>query len=74
MIESIHSNYPNEKEFHQAVEQNLHSIAPVLERNVSYRRTAVFERMTEPERMLTFRVPWTDDQGQVRVNRGFGLR
>jgi glutamate dehydrogenase (NADP+) len=71
MIASLHSIDPNEKEFHQAVEQHLQSITPVLEQNASYGREAIFERMTEPERMVSFRVPWTDDQGQICVNRGF---
>jgi glutamate dehydrogenase (NADP+) len=61
----------DEKEFRQAVENLLRSVAPVLEANPRYRGEAVVERLTEPERIITFRVPWTDDQGRIRVNRGY---
>ncbi len=71
MIESISSNYPNEKEFHQATEQHLQSILPVLEQNKSYRSAAVFECMIEPERIIAFRVPWIDDNGRMNVNRAY---
>jgi len=60
-----------EKEFHQAVEQVLNSIEPVFERHPEYRDEAVLERIIEPERQIIFRVPWIDDRGKVRVNRGF---
>ncbi len=63
--------YPHEKEFLQAVEQHLKSIAPVMERNAQYRNAGVIERLAMPERMVTFRVPWVDDQGTVCVNHGF---
>ncbi len=49
----------------------LQSVKPVLDRNPFYRRLGVLERITEPERMIIFRVPWMDDNGQVHVNRGF---
>jgi glutamate dehydrogenase (NADP+) len=61
----------DEKEFRQAVENLLQSVAPVLEANPRYRGEAVIERLIEPERIITFRVPWTDDQGRIRVNRGY---
>ncbi|MGD8250739.1 MAG: NADP-specific glutamate dehydrogenase [Desulfobacterales bacterium] len=64
---------PGEREFHQAVHEVLESVEPVLERNPEYRQQAVLERITEPERVILFRVPWMDDQGQVRVNRGFRI-
>jgi glutamate dehydrogenase (NADP+) len=51
----------------------VESVQPVLERNPEYRKAAVMERITEPERVILFRVPWVDDQGQVRVNRGFRI-
>ncbi|WP_456384809.1 NADP-specific glutamate dehydrogenase [Desulfolithobacter sp.] len=61
----------HELEFHQAVQEVLESVRPVLERNPEYRKQAVVDRITEPERVIMFRVPWMDDQGQVHVNRGF---
>jgi len=67
----IRQRDPDQNEFHQAVQEVLDSVRPVLERNLSYRREAVLERIVEPERGIVFRVPWVDDQGQVRVNRGY---
>lgn len=64
---------PGEKEFHQAVAKLLDSVRPVAERNPEYRRYAVIERLTEPERIVIFRVPWMDDHGQVHVNRGYRI-
>ena len=63
-----------EKEFHQAVEEVMESVLPVLERNPQYRKEAVLERIVEPERIILFRVLWMDDQGQVQVNRGFRIQ
>jgi len=71
IINLIKEKDPNEREFHQAVEEVLESVKPVLDRNPAYRRAAVLERIVEPERVILFRVPWMDDEGQVRVNRGF---
>ena len=62
---------PDEKEFHQAVEEVLLSVKPVLDRHPEYGRLAVLERIVEPERVILFRVPWMDDDGAVHVNRGF---
>jgi len=70
-IQKIKDKDPGEKEFHQAVAEVLESVKPVLERNPEYRRAAVLERIVEPERVILFRVPWMDDEGQVHVNRGF---
>ena len=70
-LESVIHRDPNEKEFHQAVSEVLQSIEPVLERNPEYRSTRIIERIVEPERVIMFRVPWVDDQGDVHVNRGF---
>jgi glutamate dehydrogenase (NADP+) len=64
---------PNEKEFHQAVSEVLESIQPVLERNPEYRSAKIIQRIVEPERVILFRVPWVDDQGDVHVNRGFRI-
>jgi glutamate dehydrogenase (NADP+) len=62
---------PGEKEFHQAIKEVVESVTPVLDRNPEYRRAKVMERITEPERVILFRVPWMDDRGEVQVNRGF---
>ena len=74
ILKLIKDKDPGEKEFHQAVEEVLVSIQPVLDRNPQYRQEAVLERITEPERTIIFRVPWMDDQGQVQVNRGFRIQ
>lgn len=74
ILEAIVARDPNEKEFHQAVQEVLETVQPVLDRNPEYRRSAVIERITEPERVIMFRVPWVDDQGQVQVNRGFRIQ
>ncbi|OPF83838.1 glutamate dehydrogenase [Streptomyces antioxidans] len=62
---------PAETEFHQAAHEVLQAIGPVLQAHPEYLRTRIVERLCEPERQLMFRVPWVDDQGTVRVNRGF---
>jgi glutamate dehydrogenase (NADP+) len=62
-----------EKEFHQAVEEVVRSLAIVLERRPEYRKAKILERIVEPERVIMFRVPWLDDRGEVQVNRGFRI-
>ncbi len=71
IISRILDRDPEQKEFHQAVHEVLETVRPVLDRNPEYRQQAVLERICEPERVIMFRVPWMDDQGQVHVNRGF---
>ena len=71
ILETIKSRDPNEREFSQAVAKVLDSVKPVLDQNPQYRQAAVLERIIEPERIVTFRVPWVDDGGKVNVNRGF---
>ncbi len=73
IFQFIKNKDPGENEFHQAVQEVLESVQPVLDRNPEYRRAAVLERITEPERVIMFRVPWMDDSGQVHVNRGFRI-
>ena len=65
---------PDQKEFHQAVLEVLESLEPVIERHPEYEEAALMERFVEPERMIGFRVPWTDDQGKVHVNRGYRVQ
>ncbi|MFO7706792.1 MAG: NADP-specific glutamate dehydrogenase [Desulfobacterales bacterium] len=71
ILKSIISRDPWEREFHQAVREVVDSIGPVLTRHPHYAAAAVLERVTEPERIVTFRVPWVDDQGKVRTHRGY---
>ncbi|MEX1276075.1 MAG: NADP-specific glutamate dehydrogenase [Bacteroidota bacterium] len=62
-----------EPEFHQAVQEVVESLAGVLDRYPEYRSAKILERMVEPERVIIFRVPWLDDQGEIHVNRGFRI-
>jgi glutamate dehydrogenase (NADP+) len=71
IMEIVRSKDPGQREFHQAVQEVVETVKPVLDRNRVYRKEAVLERIIEPERVIMFRVPWLDDQGQVQVNRGF---
>ena len=61
---------PEQREFHQAVEEVVESLMPVLDKHPEYRKAKILERIVEPERVIMFRVPWVDDQGEVQVNRG----
>ena len=64
----------NEPEFLQAVREVLESIQPVVEKHPEYEKAALIERLVEPERIITFRVPWVDDAGKVQVNRGYRIQ
>ena len=70
ILEQVKKRNPAEPEFHQAVEEVLESIAPVLEKHPEYKEAKIVERLVEPERQILFRVPWIDDKGVVQVNRG----
>jgi glutamate dehydrogenase (NADP+) len=74
IINHIKEKDPEQREFHQAVEEVVQSVKPVLDRNLEYRQQAVLQRITEPERVMLFRVPWMDDEGQVHINRGFRVQ
>src|SRR5690606_25993752 len=65
---------PDQPEFHQAVEETMRSVWPFIQRNPRYREQALLERLVEPERVITFRVPWVDDSGRVQVNRGYRVQ
>ena len=72
VMERVVAKNPAETEFHQAVKEVLDSLALVIDAHEEeYRKMALLERLTEPERIISFRVPWVDDNGQVQVNRGF---
>ncbi len=70
-MNQVKAKNPGEKEFHQAVQEVVESIYPVIEANPRYRSGKILERIVEPERVLIFRVPWMDDEGEIQVNRGF---
>ena len=65
---------PGESEFHQAVQEVVESLFPFIEENPKYQHAKILERMVEPERVLMFRVPWLDDNGQIQINRGFRIQ
>lgn len=70
-INALQHSSPAQKEFYQAVEEVLSSLAPLIESNRQYQDQAIIERIIEPERQILFRVPWVDDQGKVQVNKGY---
>ena len=75
VLKQTEQNNLNEPEYLQAVKEVLTSIEPVIEQHKEiYEKTALLERMVEPERIITFRVPWVDDNGQVQVNRGYRVQ
>ncbi|QSX24347.1 NADP-specific glutamate dehydrogenase [Priestia megaterium] len=74
VFETVKNRNPNESEFHQAVKEVFDSLIPVLVKNPQYISQAILERIVEPERVISFRVPWVDNQGNVRVNRGFRVQ
>ena len=71
VLEKVKKRNPGEIEFIQAVTEVLETLSPVLDKNKKYEEAAILERIVEPERQIIFRVPWTDDKGNVQVNRGF---
>ena len=72
VLAKVIAKNPSEPEFHQAVTEVFETIRPLIEANEEeYKKQAVLERITEPERMIKFRVPWVDDNGQVQVNTGY---
>ncbi|PIW70106.1 MAG: glutamate dehydrogenase, partial [Ignavibacteriales bacterium CG12_big_fil_rev_8_21_14_0_65_30_8] len=73
VINQVKAQNPNEPEFHQAVEEMLLSLEVVLERHPEYKNAKILERMVEPERSISFRVPWMDDQGEIHINRGYRI-
>lgn len=73
-FETITRRDPHQTEFHQAIKLFFHSIAPVLERHPIYTEKNILAQLTEPDRVISFRVPWTDDNGMVQVNRGYRVQ
>ncbi len=73
LMADVIAKNPSEPEFHQAVEEVAESLEVVLERHPEYRSFKILERIIEPERVIMFRIPWEDDQGNVQINRGFRI-
>lgn len=73
LIAQVKAKNPNEPEFHQAVQEVVESLTLVFDRYPEYRAARILERIVEPERVIIFRVPWMDDQGEIQVNRGFRI-
>lgn len=74
ILQKIKEKNPNEKDFHQAASEVLEHIAPVLEKRPEYRKQKIVERILEPERVISFRVSWINDNGEVQVNRGYRVQ
>src|SRR5512134_645404 len=74
LLAEVQAKNPAEPEFHQAVQEVTESLVLVLDRHAEYRHARILERIIEPERVILFRVSWLDDQGEVRVNRGFRIQ
>lgn len=74
VIEDVKVRNQGESEFHQTIEEVLHSLEPVLEKHPEYIKESILERIVEPERQIMFRVPWVDDNDNVKVNRGFRVQ
>lgn len=71
IYDEIIARNPAEPEFHQAVREVIESLAPVVAKHPEYLKSKILQRIAEPERQIIFRVPWTDDKGEVHINRGF---
>jgi glutamate dehydrogenase (NADP+) len=74
LMSDVKAKNPGEPEFHQAVQEVAESLSLVLDQHPEYRKAKILERIIEPERVIMFRVPWQDDQGELHVNRGFRIQ
>ncbi len=73
ILAEVKAKNPNEPEFHQAIQEVTESLKIVFDRHPEYQSAKILERMVEPERLIMFRVPWMDDQGEIHINRGFRI-
>lgn len=73
-LDNLMKNNTNEPEFLQAATEVLQSLEPVIARHAQYRKSGILERLTEPDRQIKFRVSWIDDQGKIRINRGYRVQ
>ncbi|SCI63736.1 NADP-specific glutamate dehydrogenase [uncultured Flavonifractor sp.] len=74
VLADVKAKNPHEPEFLQTATEVLNSLHPIVERRPEYQKAKILERMVEPERIITFRVPWIDDKGEYQVNRGFRVQ
>ncbi|NIM17004.1 MAG: NADP-specific glutamate dehydrogenase [Candidatus Aminicenantes bacterium] len=74
LVEKVREKNPAEPEFHQAVEEVMESLEPTVERHPEFVKANIYERIVEPDRAILFRVPWVDDRGSVRVQKGFRVQ
>jgi glutamate dehydrogenase (NADP+) len=74
LMSDVQAKNPGELEFHQAVQEVAESLSLVLDQHPEYRKAKILERIIEPERVIMFRIPWQDDQGELHVNRGFRIQ
>ena len=74
VLDRLKTKNAYEPEFLQASYEVLTTLKPVIEKHPEFKKLALLERITEPERLISFRVPWVDDNGQVQVNRGFRVQ
>jgi glutamate dehydrogenase (NADP+) len=74
LMADVKAKNPAEPEFHQAVQEVVESLALVLDQHPEYRKAKIIERIIEPERVIMFRVPWQDDEGELHVNRGYRIQ
>ena len=74
IFENVKKRDPDQPDFHQAVWEVLESLEPVLENHHEFVEAGIVERIVEPERFIHFRVPWVDDKGVTRSNRGFRIQ
>lgn len=74
VLDELKSQYPYQPVFLQAVQEVLDSLKPILQKNPKYEQNRILERITEPERAITFRVDWLDDKGTIQVNRGYRVQ
>ena len=72
-MDKVKEKNAGEKEFHQAVEEVVETVMPYINKHPRYKQAKILERMTEPERVIMFRVPWIDDGGEIQINRGFRI-
>ncbi len=73
-LQSVKSRNPHQPEFHQAIEEVIYDLAPLVNDTARYRKANLLERLTEPDRIVSFRITWVDDSGRVRVNRGYRVQ
>ncbi len=74
IIDKVKKRDPEQKEFHQAVEEVLNTLEPTIAKHPEFVKAKIYERIVEPDRVIMFRVPWVDDKGEVQVNRGFRIQ